>query len=200
MPNSDGSRHRLNGFRNALESYRRFRGTPDLPAAPAPGEDVDVPPPTNLIPLRPSGDRRARAEQARKRGGSAPFDVGERRVFKMSLGRAGSKDQVFDAAIASGYVVMGWGGKLDWSDPRFESFDAVKARWSEIEPGVSGNSGNVAQVFNFRGSMRKGDFVVVSYGNHAFRAVGEITGDYRYDPTGFRTYNHRRDVRWPRAG
>jgi 5-methylcytosine-specific restriction protein B len=138
----------------------------------------------------------ARAEQARKRGGSAPFDVGERRVFKMSLGRAGSEDEAFDAAIAGGYVVMGWGGELDWSDPKFESFDAVKARWSEIEPGVSGNSGNVAQVFNFRGSIRKGDLVVVSYGNHAFRAVGEITGDYRYDPTGFRTYNHRRDVRW----
>lgn len=282
MPNSDGSRHRLNGFRNALESYVRFRRMPDLPAASAPGEDVDVPPPTNLIlygppgtgktyataaeavrlcdgevpekrselmtryaKLREAGQIRfvtfhqsysyedfveglrpvspdtndagsdsdgpgfrlapvkgvfreicARAEQARKRGGSAPFEMGERRVFKMSLGRAGVEDEVYDAALAGGYIVLGWGGEVDWSDPAYKDFEAVKARWNEIEPGVSGNSGNVAQVWSFRGYMREGDLVVVSAGNHAFRAIGEITGDYRYDPTGFRTYNHRRDVRW----
>ncbi len=282
MPNSDGSRHRLNGFRNALESYRRFRDAPNLAPGPDVLGDVDVPTPTNLIlygppgtgktyataaeavrlcdgevpekrselmaryaKLREAGQSRfvtfhqsysyedfveglrpvspdtggevsdgdgpgfrlapvkgvfreicARAEQARKRGGSAPFDMGERRVFKMSLGRAGVEDEVYEGALAGGYVVLGWGGEVDWSDPVYKDYEAVKARWNEIEPGVSGNSGNVVQVWSFRGHMREGDLVVVPAGNHAFRAIGEITGDYRYDPTGFRTYNHRRDVRW----
>lgn len=43
----------------------------------------------------------------------APFDMTGRRVFKMSLGRAGSEDHIFDAAVEGDYVVLGWGGEID---------------------------------------------------------------------------------------
>jgi len=114
----------------------------------------------------------------------------------MSLGRAGLEDEVYEDAVANGYVVLGWGGDVDWSDSRYADFEAVKTRWQQIEPGASGNSGNISQVWTFRAGMREGDLVVVSSGNHRFRAIGEVTGPYRYEPTHFRNYSHRRAVRW----
>lgn len=126
--------------------------------------------------------------------GGAPFDIGNRQVFKMSLGRAGAEDHIFDAAVEGGYIVLGWGGEIDWSP--YDSYDAIHARWNEDHPGTNGNDGNIAQVARFRADMRKGDLVVVSYGNTRYRAIGEITGDYEYLPTETRDYSHRRAVKW----
>jgi 5-methylcytosine-specific restriction enzyme B len=139
----------------------------------------------------------ALAEQARKSAGrSGGYGLGNRQFFKMSLGRAGTEDHIYDAAIEGGYIVLGWGGEVDWSDPRYEDYQAIFDRWNGIEPGTKGNSGNISQVWRFRGSMREGDIVIVSEGNSHFRAIGEIVGPYYYEPTGERTYNHRRSVRW----
>ncbi len=136
------------------------------------------------------------AEQARKKGSpSAPFDLAGRHVYKMSLGRAGSEDYIYEAAILGGYAALGWGGSEDWSDPKYENYQAVFDRWNQIEPGTSGNSGNIAQLWRFR-SMQPGDLIVVSDGNLRFRAIGEVTGPYRYNPTDAGDYAHRRDVRW----
>lgn len=139
----------------------------------------------------------ALAEQARKNAGrGSGIDLAGRQFFKMSLGRAGVEDHIYDAAIEGGYVVLGYGGDVDWSDEKYEKYDAVFSKWNEIEPGTIGNNGNIAQVWCFRSAMHMGDIVIVSDGNSQFRAVGEIIGPYRFDPTGERTYNHRRDVRW----
>lgn len=139
----------------------------------------------------------ALAEQARKSAGrTGGYDLGGRQFFKMSLGRAGAEDHIYDAAIEGGYIVLGWGGEIDWSDPQYDDYQAIFDKWNEIEPGTKGNSGNISQVWRFRGSMREGDIVIVSEGNSHFRAIGEITGSYYYEPTGERTYNHRRPVRW----
>lgn len=135
------------------------------------------------------------AEQALKSAGSGePFDIAGRQVFKMSLGRAGSEDHIFDAAIEGDYIVLGWGGEVDWTP--YESYEAIHAKWNEIHPGTNGNDGNIAMVNRFRADMRPGDLVVVSYGNQKFRAIGEIVGPYEYAPTEVRDYNHRRAVRW----
>ena len=84
------------------------------------------------------------AEQARRKGSpSAPFNLTGRRVYKMSLGRAGSKDHIYEAAISGGYVILGWGGSEDWSDPKYENSQAVFDRWNQIEPGTPGNAGNI---------------------------------------------------------
>lgn len=139
----------------------------------------------------------ALAEQARTRSKTAsPFDLTGRTVFKMSLGRAGIQDHVYNSAIAGDYVILGWGGNHDWSDAKYESFDAIRERWNEIEPGTSGKSGNIAQSWCFRSSMKVGDIVVISDGNSRFRAIGEVTGPYQYEPNGENTYNHRRKVKW----
>lgn len=142
----------------------------------------------------------ALAEQARRRpAGGVGFSLGDRQVFKMSLGRAGAEDHVYDAAIRGSYATLGWGGDVDWSGPEFDGktgWQAIFNRWRKVEPEASGYSGHVVQTWRFRTSMREGDLVVVSQGNSKFRAIGEITGPYRFDLAGEPGFNHYRDVRW----
>lgn len=139
----------------------------------------------------------ALADHARRNAGRGKdYDFTGRQFFKMSLGRAGYEDHIYDAAIDGGYIVLGWGGEVDWSPKQFDDYQAVFAKWNEIEPGTSGNAGNISQVWRFRSSMREGDIVVISDGNLKFRAIGEIAGPYEYNPTGEGTYNHRRKVNW----
>lgn len=137
------------------------------------------------------------AEEARKNAGrGGGFDLAGRRVFKMSLGRAGAEDHIFDAAIEGGYAVLGWGGDVDWSDQKFETWSEILERWREEKPEANGNDPNVVQMWPFRSAMKPGDLVIVSEGNSHFRAIGEVTGPYRFEPTGEDAYAHRRPVRW----
>jgi 5-methylcytosine-specific restriction protein B len=52
------------------------------------------------------------------------------------------------------------------------------------------------QLHPFRNTMKIGDIIIVPYGNKAFRAVGEVVGDYYFEKDGEPTYYHRRRVRW----
>jgi len=117
-----------------------------------------------------------------------------KRIFKMSLGRA-DQSEVYQKCMDEGLVLLGWGGDEDWSDPKYVSYDEVFKRGRELDPKATGNSGHISQLWALRGNMRIGDLVVVSDGNSRFRAIGEITGDYEFQPSpdGF---NHRRTVRW----
>lgn len=121
-----------------------------------------------------------------------------RKVFKMSLGRswAAEDDRIYQDAIRDGYVVLGYGGEVDWSDRRFDRFDAIKERWREIDPDASGNDPNIAQMFALRANMEIGSLVIVSDGNRRFRAIGEVTGPYQFVAATNGEYNHRRSVRW----
>lgn len=121
-----------------------------------------------------------------------------RKVFKMSLGRSRSSqdDVIYQDAIRDGYVVLGWGGDVDWSDPRYDEWDAIKERWRQDHPEASGNDPNMSQMYAFRINMAIGSLVVVSDGNRKFRAIGEVTGPYRFVPGANGEYNHRRAVRW----
>lgn len=137
------------------------------------------------------------AENARKNAGrSGGFDLAGRKFFKMSLGRAGVDDHIFDAAIEGNFVVLGWGAEVDWSDPRYDEWSAIFERWQQDHPEATGYDPNVVQMGQFRSSMKEGDLVIVSSGNAHFRAIGEVTGPYRFEPTETREYNHRRPVRW----
>jgi hypothetical protein len=129
--------------------------------------------------------------------GSA-FDLEGRNFFKMSLGRAADQSEIYKAALEGNYIALGWGGDIDWSDPDYNSYGAILEKWRSIEPGISGNRGDVAQTYRLRVTMREGDIVIISDGNSQFRAVGEITGPYEYVPDASE-FRHRRKVRWLRV-
>lgn len=139
----------------------------------------------------------ALAQQSRRNAGRPTgLDLSGREFFKMSLGRAGSEDHIYDAAIEGNYIVLGWGGEVDWSDPRYDDYQAIFDKWNGLHPGTHGSDGNISQLWRFRSSMKEGDIVIVPDGNSSFRAIGEIVGPYEYAPTDVREYNHRRAVRW----
>lgn len=122
----------------------------------------------------------------------------DRQVFKMSLGRSGQEEgsRIFREAIEGGYVALGWGGDIDWSDPRYKEFSAIFERWREDHPEATGYDSNVKQLYALRSWMTPGDLVIISDGNSRFRAIAEITGDYQFVPGDQGEFNHRRPVRW----
>jgi 5-methylcytosine-specific restriction protein B len=128
-------------------------------------------------------------------GESGQVDLENRSFFKMSLGQARTEGHIYDAAVEEGYIYLGWGGDKDWSDPKYKHFPEVREAWREIDPDASSNSGNIQQVWAFRGNMKVGDIVVVSDGNLRFRAIGEVLEDYEYVPSDT-VWPHRRKVRW----
>ena len=122
----------------------------------------------------------------------------DRGVFKMSLGRSGhpEDDKIYRDAIEGGYIVLGYGGEIDWSGPQYDKWSSILERWRQVDSKATGNDPNVTQTYSFRTDMKVGDLVVVSEGNKAFRAIGEVTGDYYYEGGYLNTYNHRRSVNW----
>lgn len=143
---------------------------------------------------------KAIADRASANHGAAhEADYRGRNVFKMSLGRANDDEDayLFKEAIDNGYVHLGYGGKLDWSDPKFNKFDAIKHAWQEhVGTDVDGNNPNVKQLYALRSWMREGDLVVVSDGNKEFRAVGEVIGPYKFVERNLDSYCQRRPVKW----
>lgn len=138
-------------------------------------------------------DQARLAETTIQRAGGV--DLAGRRFWKMGLGAIGTEDHIYDEAIEGAYVVLGWGGDVDWSNPAYEDMAAVRAKWAEVGAPDSKPS-NVSQLFRFRSEMKKGDIIVVPYGNSAFRAIGEVTGDYAFVRSADGGYNHRREVKW----
>lgn len=141
----------------------------------------------------------ALADQARNRTTSSAaangYDFSGRRFWKMGQGAIGTEDDVYESAVANNYIALGWGGSIDWSDERFSTFDAIKAEWLAQNPDDTTPS-NWTQTWPFRCEMKRGDIIIVPYGNTAFRAIAEVTGDYSFEPSAEGYYAHRRDVRW----
>ncbi|KQY75349.1 AAA family ATPase [Brevundimonas sp. Root1423] len=169
---------------------------------PETGSDADGMEGGTGFSLRPQpGVFRKIAELAQANRGrpiAEPTSYRGRQVFKMSLGRSGQNEgeRIFRDAIEGGYVALGWGGSIDWTHERFDDFNAIKARWQEVKPDATGQDPNIQQLYALRSWMKVGDLVVVSDGNKAFRAIGEVTGEYVFAPVERSEYNHRRSVRW----
>src|SRR5271167_1884430 len=57
------------------------------------------------------------------------------------------------------------GTARDRSDPRYDDFAEVKARWRKDHPDATGNDPNIAQIYALRTNMEVGSLVVISDGN-----------------------------------
>ena len=143
--------------------------------------------------------RRAEASRGRSSGGDA-ITLGDKRVFKMSLGRTYVDEEsfLFDEAIKGGYALMGGSENTDWSDEKYASHDEILRGCQEdesITEEVHSGSGEVKHINSFRNRLKVGDILIVSKGNKFFRAIGVVKGEYEYHPHPER-YNHRRSVNW----
>ena len=140
------------------------------------------------------------AERARKLASPTEtfFDLDDRRIFKMGLGNPADQEQhaIFDECIENGYVLLGYGGDVDWSEDRFDDPQEILARWQEDDPDANGHNPNVKFMRRFRAKMNVGDLVIVPRGYHQVRAVGEVAGLYQFVPRDDGSYSHRRAVHW----
>jgi len=122
--------------------------------------------------------------------------LAERKVFKMSLGVAGSPEGklVFQDSVSNGVVLLGWGDNVDFSD--CEGSTAMKSKLEDI--GGHENPESQARYMSvFKDELSVSDLIIVSQGNSAFRAIAEVTGEYEFleAPLGGR-FHQSRPVRW----
>ncbi|MFV5516938.1 AAA family ATPase [Acinetobacter gerneri] len=126
------------------------------------------------------------------------FDENRNNIWKMSLGRAGAEEEIYQYCLQNDCVLIGWGDDLDFSKARnkkqIEEFmDKNDYReYREKYPSAS------RFVNDFKNKMQNGDLIIVSEGNHKFRAIAEIIGDYSLLSEGkeIPDYVQKRAVKW----
>jgi 5-methylcytosine-specific restriction protein B len=127
-----------------------------------------------------------------------PFDITGRRIWKLSLGDAITEPHIYRECIDNGYALLGYGAGLDFAG--CTTRDDIRAVLRDAGQSAESTDFAVTAANAFVLQMKPGDLVVVSEGNLKFRAIGEVTGDYRRlaRPEGD-TYAQCRDVRWLRV-
>ena len=132
-----------------------------------------------------------------KRARSAPApESGKRRFFKVEL----SDQDVLKECMKDGVVRFHWHTNpkdQDWSDSSYDRRSAMDSRIKELYPNNFPSAlgwVNYRSAVTFRCKIKQGDIIVAAAGRWHFRAVGEVVGDYEYDPS--HPWPHRRAVRW----
>lgn len=124
--------------------------------------------------------------------------IGKRGIFKMSLGRANVREDapLFEECIENNYLLLGYGSDLDWSSSKYSDRSLIRSRLNAERSEEKKLPSHESFLNTFRNEARIGDLVIVTNGNNAFRAIGEITGPYEYRLREEDEYHHRRAVRW----
>jgi 5-methylcytosine-specific restriction protein B len=120
-----------------------------------------------------------------------------RTIYKMSLGPVGTPEgkQALQSCLENGYVVLGWGEDVDFTECK--TVDDVREKFEEERPAIEKSESHARYLTLFKDEVKPGDIIVVSQGNTAFRAIGEIAGDYEFqDPPVAGSYYQLRKVRW----
>ena len=130
-----------------------------------------------------------------KGGAGATYDPkGSRRVWKMSLGRANDpRDaRIYDECMQKNMLLLGYGEGLDFTgcDTREGVLKRLRRESKDMKP----TDFNVTSVNAFKNEMSEGDFVIVSDGNRKFRAIGRVTGPYKFLRAD--EYGQMRSVEW----
>lgn len=123
------------------------------------------------------------------------FDIAGRRLFKMSLGDTSKREEdwIYPDCIDNSYVCVGFAHKIDFTGA--DSLAEVRSTRIAAKPEATESDFSIQVLQRFKNEMREGDLVLISDGNTKFRAVGEITGPYAFQPREL-GYPHRRQVRW----
>jgi 5-methylcytosine-specific restriction endonuclease McrBC GTP-binding regulatory subunit McrB len=111
--------------------------------------------------------------------------------YKLSLGDSTLADDqmIYDYCIKNSVIAIGFASDIDFTDA------------SEAEVNEYCANDNLpkfdAQAINyFKNYLKVGNYVVISKGNKYVRALGRVTGEYKYNPPSEIRYNHFRSVEW----
>lgn len=127
------------------------------------------------------------------------INLNGRKIWKMSLGNTlEGEDYIFEECINNDYVLLGYGDNIDFSD--CEKRAQVKEKLElEYNKPIESNNYSLTSVHTFKNIMKIGDMIIVSDGNHKFRAIAEISGDYEFLDIDERVgYQQLRKVKWLR--
>ncbi len=110
--------------------------------------------------------------------------------YKLSLGDTSNPDddQIYTWCIENGYIALGWG----------DANDFVGLKENDIQLLVPGQLEKFAaqSVNYFIHYLKIGDYIVVTYGNLQFRAIGKVTGNYEYKNVEGLNVHQFRKVEW----
>ena len=118
-------------------------------------------------------------------------DFNQAVFYKISLGdstKAYGKE-VYDYCINNNVISIGFGDGIDFTDKTEEEINEMVPQ-NLLQP-------HAAQSINyFKNYLKTGNYVVVSNGNSYIRALGKVTGEYRFEEETEIGFNHFRDVQW----
>lgn len=118
-------------------------------------------------------------------------------VWGIHAGRTGDADTLF---LKQNCIAIGWEEMKDLSNLPADR-DAFKQRYVEAYPNAK--KGGIATVsgipFRFVHEMQLGDLVAYPSKQDKQIHIGRISGEYRYEVAGVKSYPHRRKVKWLKA-
>jgi hypothetical protein len=120
--------------------------------------------------------------------------VGKRKIWKLSLGNTqlSQEDSIYDYCVSNDEILLGWGDDIDFSSCLKK--DEVHKKL--IESDIAGRTYAIQAINTFKNIISEGDLIIISQGNHKFRAVAEVTGDYQFNKQGVSGFHQSRPVRW----
>ena len=136
-------------------------------------------------------EKASKVPEAKQTGFSISDDEFQKASFyKMSLGDTSNPDddQIYEWCINNGYIALGRGDA--------NNFTGLSE--TDIQQMVPGQLEKFsAQALNYFIHYAKvGDYVIVSYGNLQFRAIGKITGNYEFKNVEGLQVHQFRKVEW----
>lgn len=111
--------------------------------------------------------------------------------------RAGSDGEYESKFIQEGRVYVTW-DDLDLNLRKLQDRDELQQAMAERYPDAKPKRvlNWVSQVWPFAHDMGKGDLIVTPLKTQRAILIGEITGDYRFEPNGPTPFFHWRPVKW----
>jgi 5-methylcytosine-specific restriction protein B len=139
----------------------------------------------------------ASVEVQKEAGGTVNLEG--RKIWKMSLGDTqGNEDHIYEECLDNNYVLLGWGQDIDFSGCNTRREIKVKLE-DHFGKEIDKNNYEITSVNQFKNEIKNGDLIVVSDGNHKFRAIAKVTGEYEFLSLDSRVgFQQLRKVKWLR--
>lgn len=122
------------------------------------------------------------------------IDLSNKKIWKMSLGRAGIEDDLYRSCLDNDVILLGWGDAINFS--HCDDIQSVKNQLQESHYSKDSEDTAAGYVNTFKNKIKNGDLVIITDGNLKFRAIAEVTGEYEYDENQEFGYHQLRKVKW----